>query len=104
MSSEWVSRRRAGIRNVDSMAIAVTVRGDDLAAARRLARFLEAVTDDIEVVAVALTADDAARAVTDLLPDVVLIDVRPEASAGPESPRLQALSPSTRTLVLTSDE
>ena len=76
---------------------------DDHAVVRQGLRAFLDVQDDIEVVGEAADGDEAVRAVEQLVPDVVLMDlVMPGRNGVAALRELRARSPSTRVLVLTS--
>ncbi len=107
MSSKRVSFFLHQIRIVPIMAppITVIVCDDHPVFARGLAVMLEHEDDEIQVVGVTTTAEDAEQKALDLMPDVVLMDIRMPGTDGIEgSRRVQAASPTTKVLVLTASD
>jgi NarL family two-component system response regulator LiaR len=90
----------------EAVGITTIVCDDQPAFARGLASLLEAETQDIAVVGIANSGEEAERMVRELLPDIVLMDVRLPGISGIEATRrIKAASPTTRIVVLTvSDE
>ena len=90
----------------EGMAIAVLLCDDHPAFARGLAKLLESEASDVEVVGVATSGVEAERLVRELLPEVVLMDIRMPGVDGIEATRrVRSASPTTKVMMLTvSDE
>jgi two-component system, NarL family, response regulator LiaR len=88
------------------MPLSALICDDHPTFARGLARLLEVEAPDISVVGVAATAIEAERQVRELLPDLVLMDLRLPGIDGIEATRrIRAASPTTKVMILTvSDE
>lgn len=90
----------------DPLKITTIICDDHPAFASGVAALLQAEADDIEIVGVAGSGEQAEHLVVDLLPDIVLMDVRMPGAGGIEvTRRIQAASPTTKVVMLTvSDE
>lgn len=83
----------------------VVVCDDHPAFARGLAELLRSEPGEIDVVAIATTAEEAATAASALLPDVVLMDIRlPRVDGIEATRRVRAASPTTQVVILTASE
>lgn len=83
----------------------VVICDDHPAFGRGLARLLREEPPEVDVVAVTTTADEAAAAVSQFLPDVVLMDIRLPGVNGIEATRrVRAASPTTQVVMLTASE
>ncbi len=96
-----MSAYRSGIEACMSSRITVFV-ADDHNLVRRGLRAVLTVEPDIEVIGEAATGGDAVRLVTELLPDVVLMDLQmPDISGIEATRRILETTPSIKILVLT---
>ena len=83
----------------------VVVCDDHPAFARGLAELLRSEPGEIDVVAIATSAEEAATVVSALLPDVVLMDIRlPQVDGIEATRRVRAVSPTTQVVMLTASE
>ena len=83
----------------------VVVCDDHPAFAQGLAELLRSEPGEIDVVAVATSADDVVSVARDQLPDVVLMDIRLPGTNGIEATRrVRAIAPSTQVVMLTASE
>jgi len=98
--------RMIDVRGGGEPTLSAVICDDHPTFARGLARLLQDEAPDISVVAVVADANDAETAVRELLPDVVLMDIRMPGGNGIDATRrLRAASPTTKVMILTvSDE
>lgn len=82
--------------------IAVVICDDDPTFARRLAKLLEHEAGDVEVVATVSSGAEAEGLVAELLPEVLLIDVRMALFDDISVSRICAASPTTAAVALTA--
>lgn len=89
----------------EAMRTTAVICDDHPAFARGLAGLLRDEPSGVDVVAITTTADEAAAAVLQLLPDVVLMDIRLPGVDGIEATRLvREASPTTQVVMLTASE